>query len=306
MKKRSKITLGLGALAIAGLGIFAGMQALNNPNSTQQEAGSLIGTVEENAPIKLRSLPTNQGIMVTASVTSEYADINWSVAWASTNSAKITDYVSITPSEDTKSCEVKYIKQFDTQIVLTASIDDKSATCTVDCYDRITDYRLTFKRYDNTLAEDNGLVDLSEFTWDDYYEEQNNFVEFDEYDYNTSGTIDTEITYATSWSFTDDVKDVLDANKFTYSDQLEYSITLFDFLDKNIDGLSGWKDVNNVIKLLSEAGVKDWFDVTVTYTNKYGNTEIETKSKTYTIGNIDMSSAFITSSLQLDKTGIIF
>lgn len=59
--------------------------------------------------------------------------LSWSLAWKTTSSETISNYVTISPSADTLSCSITVKKGFNVPINLTAkSIDGPSATCQLD------------------------------------------------------------------------------------------------------------------------------------------------------------------------------
>lgn len=108
---------------------------------------SLAVTPFKTAATALTAISTSSSLSdsytITATVTpsdSTNQNVTWSMAWASTNSATVTDYLTLTSSglTATVTCE----QAFSTQIIITCtSVDNSSvkATCTVDYVKKITD-----------------------------------------------------------------------------------------------------------------------------------------------------------------------
>ena len=71
--------------------------------------------------------------------------ISWSLAWKTTASETISDYVTITPSSDTFSCAITVKKGFNTPINLTARTKDgTTATCQLDFLKMIETFSFDF------------------------------------------------------------------------------------------------------------------------------------------------------------------
>lgn len=108
--------------------------------------GDVVAGVQDSDMLRLtkknKVSANGQALDVTATLSPAYISdktVSWSIAWASTNSATVTDYVTITPSTDTLTCAVSVKKAFTTQIILTCTANSNSnvkATCTIDYVDR--------------------------------------------------------------------------------------------------------------------------------------------------------------------------
>lgn len=132
------------------LGIIAGSTALcfgtalaieHNNNKNEKDLNPPLVSVENEEGIRLRQnkVVTNgaTSTTITATVDSTATDktVSWSLAWATTNSASVSDYITLTPSSDTLTCTVAVKKAFTTKIILTCKSNSNSsltATCTID------------------------------------------------------------------------------------------------------------------------------------------------------------------------------
>lgn len=136
-----KIFLGIGALGIA-IGSVFGINAIIKAN--KEESPIIMNDVEENG-IRLKynkivasGTDTNILASITAVVGPNYIydkTVSWSVAWASTNSKNIDEFVGLSVSTDTLTCNITVKKSFNTQIILSCiakSNNSVKATCTLD------------------------------------------------------------------------------------------------------------------------------------------------------------------------------
>lgn len=114
----------------------------------------------------------SEDIEIVATVNPDNAvnkELTWTLTWKTSKSDSVSDYVTKTVSSDTLTCTLTYVKNFDTQIILTAtSVANSSikATCTVDCYKRISKYELSLAiDFDGALcivsADENRIIDYS-------------------------------------------------------------------------------------------------------------------------------------------------
>lgn len=108
--------------------------------------GDVAVQIEDNSLMKLskkRKISLNgEHLVITAEVKPSYAfdkSLTWSLTWVDGTNTDINQYVSIIPSSDTFSCEVKNLKAFDKQIILTCSKGLIKSTCTIDYVSRSTE-----------------------------------------------------------------------------------------------------------------------------------------------------------------------
>lgn len=144
----TKLGVVLGGIAL-GFGIAFGIESLVNNTKNEKDLNPPLVSVENEDGIRLKqNKVSNNGsiISVTATVSPSYANnktVSWSLAWASTNSATVSDYVSLVPSTDTLTCNVSVKKAFTTQIILTCTSNANSmakASCTIDYVGRNLEY----------------------------------------------------------------------------------------------------------------------------------------------------------------------
>lgn len=136
-----KIFLSVGALCLA-IGSVFGINAIIKAN--KEESPLIVGGIEENG-IRLKhnkivasGTHTNILASISAVVGPDYAydkTVSWSVAWASTDSNNINDYVSLSISDDTLTCDITVKQAFTTKINLNCvsnSNNNVKANCTLD------------------------------------------------------------------------------------------------------------------------------------------------------------------------------
>ena len=136
-----KIFLSVGALCLA-IGSVFGINAIIKAN--KEESPLIVGGIEENG-IRLKhnkivasGTDTNILASISAVVGPNYIydkTVSWSVAWASTNSNNINDYVSLSVSDDTLTCDITVKQAFTTKINLNCVANSNTnvkANCTLD------------------------------------------------------------------------------------------------------------------------------------------------------------------------------
>ena len=104
--------------------------------------GDVMTEIQDSDMLKLtkrnKVSASGQSLSVSATLAPDWVvdkTVSWSLAWNGSNSDIVSQYVSITPSSDTLTCEVKVLKEFTTQIILTCKANSKAnvkATCTID------------------------------------------------------------------------------------------------------------------------------------------------------------------------------
>lgn len=116
------------------------------PTEEVNPDGDVVTDIENSEMLSLtkrnKISANGQTLSVSATLSPEWVidkTVSWSLAWKGSSSGMVSQYVSITPSADTLTCEVKVLKEFTTQIVLTCtatSNSDVKATCTIDYVSR--------------------------------------------------------------------------------------------------------------------------------------------------------------------------
>lgn len=91
-------------------------------------------------------------------------ELKWELKWSSEKEEDVSEYVKLEVFTNTV-VQLTYLKQFDTQIILTAtSVEnaDIHASCTVDCYKRsnFDEYKIKFNDTDYEVAFSNSEIDL--------------------------------------------------------------------------------------------------------------------------------------------------
>ena len=136
---RLGIILGGSALCF---GIAFGLNAYETHQDNNADAPIVNVKNENGIRIKQNRISETNTYSLTATVSPVEAyvsTVSCSVAWSSTNSTSISDYITLTTSDDTLTCTVKVLKAFTTQAVITCTSDmdtTKTATCSVDYVSR--------------------------------------------------------------------------------------------------------------------------------------------------------------------------
>lgn len=148
MKRKITIASLIGAIAIlciACVGIFTNnhTQSDIDPNNIVVESNNASGI---SLTSRTRKMAMSDNMVTTTTITATVgpevaADktLSWSIAWNGESTETLSNYVTMTVSEDTLSVDINYVKQFNTQIKVTATSNlstSVSAECLIDCYQR--------------------------------------------------------------------------------------------------------------------------------------------------------------------------
>lgn len=299
--------------------VFVAVVVCFNLNKTtkNKENDLIISDIRNNDHIQLSMQKLSNeisGVTVQATVNpSSVADnrLNWTLSWKTTNSNNVNDYVSMQVSADTQSVTLTYIKQFETQIILNATsalTPEVSAQCSIDCYKRVEYSGLSeAKGYIDgetvslTVDEQNKTIDCSGYSFagmrDDGF---SNFTS----SYLSKGTINTNITMSMKLVVSEDLKSALTSKSLTLK-QTEFTIQEFceDYLLFDILGI--------IVNLTNDAyvafsEVDHWFDLVISFENKYNSQTIESLSYTYQLIHFDISDGLSVNSINLNQSTIIF
>lgn len=314
MKKKSMFLL------VSLLLVFVAVVVCFNLNKTtkNKENDLIISDIRNNDHIQLSMQKLSNeisGVTVQATVNpSSVVDkrLNWTLSWKTTNSNNVNDYVSMQVSADTQSVTLTYIKQFETQIILKATsvlTPEVSAQCSIDCYKRVEYSGLSeAKGYIDgetvslTVDEQNKTIDCSGYSFagmrDDAF---SNFTS----SYLSKGTINTNITMSMKLVVSEDLKSALTSKSLTLK-QTEFICNdsdLYDFCLEDIMGI--------IVNLTNDAyvafsEVDHWFDLVISFENKYNSQTIESLSYTYQLIHFDISDGLSVNSINLNQSTIIF
>ena len=123
--------------------------------------------------------------------------------------------------------------------------------------------------------------------------------------YSLKGTINTTITMSMKIVVSEDLKSALTSKSLTLK-QTEFICNdsdLYDFTLKDIMGIIV-NLTNDAYTVFSE--VNHWFDLIITFENKYNSQTIESLSYTYQLINFDISDGLSVNSINLNQSTIIF
>lgn len=275
-------------------------------------------------PIELKMMrlanTKEAGVVVTASVNPNNVindKLTWDLSWVTTSSESISDYVTMVVSQDTHSVTLTYKKNFNKQIllkatsVLTSSI---SATCTVDCYKRTTNFSLDFA-FDSTSGDDlipdinesQKTIDFSGMTYTGLSEFS--ICDFDLMNPVQSGTVNVTNQKLVLFTLSTELKNKLTTagivvnesyNDGECSNYVELSINSI------LNELIKITDVNReqVYKILGT--VNHWFDMTCEMKDMYSTTEVNSFTKVYKMQGFNISDGLAVTSVNLNKTSIVF
>lgn len=313
MKKKSMFLL------VSLLLVFVAVVVCFNLNKTtkNKENDLIISDIRNNDHIQLSMQKLSNeigGVTVQATVNpSSVVDkrLNWTLSWKTTNSNNVNDYVSMQVSADTQSVTLTYIKQFETQIILKATsvlTPEVSAQCSIDCYKRVEYSGLSeAKGYIDgeavslTVDEENKTIDCSGYSFagmrdDGFY----NFAS----SYSSKGTINTTITMSMKLVVSEDLKSALTSKSLTLK-QTEFTIQEFceDYVLFDILGIIV-NLTNDAYTAFSE--VNHWFDLIISFENKYNSQTIESLTYTYQMIHFDISDGLSVNSINLNQSTIIF
>lgn len=314
MKKKSMFLL------VSLLLVFVAVVVCFNLNKTtkNKENDLIISDIRNNDHIQLSMQKLSNeigGVTVQATVNpSSVADnrLNWTLSWKTTNSNNVNDYVLMQVSADTQSVTLTYIKQFETQIILKATsalTPEVSAQCSIDCYKRVEYSGLSeAKGYIDgeeislVVDEQNKTIDCSGYSFagmrDDGFD---NFVS----SYSSKGTINTTITMSMKIVVSDDLKSALTSKSLTLK-KTEFICNDSDLYDFTLEDIMGI-----IVNLTNDAyiafsEVNHWFDLVISFENKYNSQTIESLSYTYQLIHFDISDGLSVNSINLNQSTIIF
>lgn len=289
-----------------------------NKTTKNKENDLIISDIRNNDHIQLSMQKLSNeigGVTVQATVNpSSVADnrLNWTLSWKTTNSNNVNDYVSMQVSADTQSVTLTYIKQFETQIILKATsalTPESSAQCSIDCYKRVEYSGLSeAKGYIDgetvslIVDEQNKTIDCSEYSFagmrDDGF---SNFTS----SYSSKGTINTNITMSMKLVVSEDLKSALTSKSLTLK-KTEFICNDSDLYDFTLEDIMGI-----IVNLTNDAyiafsEVNHWFDLVISFENKYNSQTIESLSYTYQLIHFDISDGLSVNSINLNQSTIIF
>lgn len=315
MKKKSMFLL------VSLLLVFVAVVVCFNLNKTtnkNKENNLIISDIRNNDHIQLSMQKLSNdisGVTVQATVNpSSVVDntLNWTLSWKTTNSNNINDYVSMQVSADTQSVTLTYIKQFETQIVLKATSvlsPGVSAQCSIDCYKRVEYSGLSeTKGYINgeavslTVDEQNKTIDCSGYSFAGMRDD--GFSNFRS-SYSSKGTINTTITMSMKLVVSEDLKSALTSKSLTLK-KTEFICNDSDLYDFTLEDIMGI-----IVNLTNDAyiafsEVNHWFDLVISFENKYNSQTIESLTYTYQLINFDISDGLSVNSINLNQSTIIF
>ena len=237
---------------------------------------------------------------ITAVISPSYVvdnTLTWNLSWNGSQTATLSDYVTITVSEDTLSVTVTYKKAFPTQIVLTVTSNSNTAvkaTCNIDCYKRSNSVT-------TSVAVD------SELTYKEVFVDKVSLPNISNINVSRVGTVDSEYTQKITVCVDSDFGIALSNAGINMSglpvDYVE-GMSYYDLLDAFItDDLSDETVLEKVLPILNTASEIFYYNIMIT-----DDLSLGAKSVNFTkyFCTFDMTDGLSASSVTLDKTQIIF
>lgn len=274
-------------------------------------------------PIELKKMrlanTAEQGVVVTAIVNPNEVindKLNWTLEWVSTSSEKVSDYVTMQVSADTHSVTLTYVKNFNKQLILKATsvlTPTINSTCTIDCYKRTTDFNLDFafetSDYDDFIPTTNNAQKTIDFSGLKYSMlDDVSICDCDLINIISTGTVNVTNVKLVKFSLSQELKTKLVSAGITtnqYYDLINpenYAESIYELLTELITITSSNRE--QVFKILGT--VNYWFDMTCTVNDMFGTTEVNSLTKVYKMQGFNIADGLSVTSVNLNKTTIIF
>lgn len=320
MKKRNILIIAFSFLGICLIAI--GALTLNLFKSDAQPGNLIVNTDEGNDYIRLtgvkRKISANntEVVTITATVNPNVVvddTLNWSIGYSS-GTGSVSEYVTMTVSEDTHSVDIAFKKLFNKQIKVTATsklTPSISASCTIDCYRKTTDIdEVVLYNGDGQdfASNDNNEITLAGITYEklSVSEMSSNAYTFcldifSTVSVGTTGSADDEPNVTISIS--NELAELLGISDKTVNielntDQYPLRAMLLEL------GLTS--HLKNTTSLQKMAQTDHWIDMTFTLNDTAEGATINTYSETFAIKGFNVSDGLAVNSLTLNDTSIVF
>lgn len=269
--------------------------------------------------VKRLANTTEEGVVVNATVNpgSVINDkLNWTLEWSSASSEQVSNYVSMVVSEDTHSVTLIYKQPFNKQLILKVTsvlTPTINTTCSIDCYKRTIDFLLDFALETSdgddfipTVDNSKKTVDFSAMNYsmlDDI-----SICDCDLYSLVQTGTINVTNKKIVKFSLAPVLKAKLtnagfNTSEFYYVENPNnYAESIYDLLCELIEFTSSSEE--EVFKILGTSF--HWFDMTCIVVDMSGSTEVNSFTKVYKMTGFDISDGLSVTSINLNKTNIVF
>lgn len=275
-------------------------------------------------PIELKMMrlanTTQDGVVVNATVNPSTVindKLNWSLEWVSTSSENVSDYVTMQVSADTHSVTLTYKKNFTKQLILKATsvlTPSINSTCTIDCYKRTNNFSLDFgfETQDDDFIpipnESQKTVDFSKMPYIGLTEYH--VTDCDLFGLTQTGTVNVTNKKIVKFSLSTELKTKLTQAGITIKANSTDEQQADEFIGLSINLLLN--ELINITEANKEQvfellGTLDyWFDMSCTVKDMSGTTEVNSFNKTYKLVGFNISDGLSVTSVNLNKTNIIF
>lgn len=316
MKKRNILIIAFSFLGICLIAI--GALTLNLFKSDAQPGNLIVNTDEGNDYIRLTgikrkiSATSTEVVTITATVNPNVVvddTLNWSIAWNGSNSGTVSDYVTMTVSDDTHSVDITFKNLFSTQIKVTATSNLTpaiSASCTIDCYRKTTDIKsidLYTKSGDLCSSDSSNVIALTGITYANISTETYQFLldGCNTTHIGTTGSPDLEPDVTISIS--DELISLLGISDKTVSIDIQGKNMPVSVMLSQLGLLTHLKTTASLQKM---SQTDHWFDMTFTLIETADGSTINTYSETFAIKGFNVSDGLVVNSLTLNDTSIVF
>lgn len=241
--KKKIITL----LSFALLVIFSAFVLTGCSNIEENSNSKLFATEVVSNGVELKmsrmSNSTNEMLEITAEVVPSNASdktLNWELAWSSSFTQPVTNYVSMKTSNDTLTCTLSLIQRFSTPITVTVtsnSNSEVSASCNLKCYkltdaiDGFLNISLDGNSNIDLEYEGEGIIYINNLTYDNIFNSK--LVELNSFSvspHHTVGTDSVTTEYKCQIALSAELQDLLEARGINYSG------SSVDFVTNRVDG----------------------------------------------------------------------
>lgn len=316
--KKSFINIVLSVLVLVVMFTLVGCQKVDKVN----QENLVVDKIEEKGvrlSVKRNAQSDGESLTITANVYPSNAtnkNLNWVLDSVDENFSEnndVEEFVKLTVSSDTLSCNVEFLHAFPVQFKITVSSKANPnvfASCTLDCYERIIsidniDVDLTTSADSYAILNEGNVFDFSSLTYDDIMS-LDTVIEISNIEYQTKGTIDISDNASISVKWNDNILNAAEEN-YGSIDNL-FSSSYFEITDNKfniksiIQNYSLYtSNTDEVITVLQQTPY--WFTVEVFAST---NNEIDfthSLTKNYILGGFDISNIPV-SSITLDETSI--
>lgn len=315
MKKKKIIIFNFVALFICLIAVLSSVFVNSNNKDLSNINDNLIVETKNSQHIKLvRKNSVNDSGTESAFISAELngsntdnIDLAFSLDWTKSTNLELLDCLQLDVSEDNRSCNITFLNPFDVQAILTVSAanDDSisAATCTIDCYTRVTNILDTSLSFDSGTMINSKLVE-GEYQYD-FYEKDCDFILNSSFvescvDYDSIGSIARDPSFVKKIHISNELLELFAQNDISVYMTNSFiedfgGFSLVGIMTCLLTGMPNGSFTNAQIDILEQC--THWFYVTI---------EVDGVSKQIELVNIPVENLFTKTSISLSKDSVIF